>query len=132
MGRRYALGCILSGYGWAGIAFLILGGWAWKPVIGGIVVAPLIGLFVGALYVPVCGWPPVGRAFVALVTLYLAVTLFGAAMGVMAAATKSAQQNNEVVFECIAAPLWGLTCGGWVLILWPVAFYNNERLRRYA
>ena len=78
---RYYWLSILSGCAWAIIALLLsFGAFGWL-IVGGIIAAPFIGLFIGFLYRPAYRLPKVVQVFAALFTLYVAAALFGLAIG---------------------------------------------------
>src|SRR5882672_11609499 len=76
----YYILCALSGCLWAGVAWLIghkeFGWYLW----GGLVASPLIGLIVGLIYRPAYKLSTSKGVWLSLVTLYVALTLFGLAI----------------------------------------------------
>lgn len=124
---KYCVMCLISGCLWALVACImgiaLMGG---SNIFGGIMVSPLIGLAVGILYRPACGLALAARIFLSLATLYLAVTLFGAASGVFGAFVSGPPGFKwEEVVETILATLWGVTLTGWLVVLWPLSFVNH-------
>jgi len=121
----YYLFCALSGCVWAGIAWLIghqLGHFLW----GGVLASPLIGLIVGAIYRPAYHLSTSKRAWLSLLTLYVAVTLFGLAIaGFDLAFGDPARGHMEGVLQTVLALWWGVTLTGYVVILWPLAYLNH-------
>ena len=144
---RYYFLCAVSGLTWGGIAYLLLafldsGALGWPIALselllfpglwGGIAVSPLIGLLVGLIHRPTYGFPLILRVFLALVTLYAAVALFGLVVGAIEAAIENDPRviKSAVVIEWVLAALWGVTFTGYVLFLWPLAFANHWLLGR--
>jgi hypothetical protein len=124
---KYIVLSTLSGFFWAGIAYYLVR-WAPPPFIwGGIVASPVIGLTVGLLYLNACNWRRVARIFLSLATLYIAVFLFGLAMGVCDALRPIPNRISlAVVIQSINACLWGVTVPGTFLLLWPLSFLNHS------
>ena len=132
---RYYFLCAVSGLTWGGIAYLLLPGHEWFPGLwGGIVVSPFIGLLIGLVHRPTYAFPLILRAFLALFTLYAAVTVFGLVVGAVEAVTENNPNTIENaindVTEWVLATLWGVTFAGYVLFLWPLAFANHWLLGR--
>ncbi|MGH9786971.1 MAG: hypothetical protein ACRD88_22605 [Terriglobia bacterium] len=130
-GFSLASGCV-----WGGIAYLLGSGALERLVWGGILVSPLIGLAIGR----VAAWlrpssrlgSKLGRAFASLVGLYVAVSLFGLAVGVYDLATGDIEHRiaSAVVIQAMLGVLWGVTFTGYVIILWPLAYLNHILLWR--
>lgn len=124
---RYFLFCALSGCVWALVALAMawpyLGSRAW----GGVMAAPLIGIFVGALYRPAYDHGPITRGFASLLTLSIAITMFaiGVGFGQLLAATAT---HREPMTAWILGTWWGVTCYGYLLFLWPLAWLNHRLL----
>jgi hypothetical protein len=127
---RYYCLSLLSGCAWAGIAFLLASGAFGEIVTGGLVAAPLIGLVVGFLYRPAYRLPKPAQALGALLTLYLAVALFGLAVGAFDAFWRDIPDRitSAVILQAMWAALWGVTFTGYVLLLWPLAVFNHRLL----
>ena len=127
---------LASGCVWGGIAYLLARGALDRLVWGGIVVSPFIGLVVGrvAPWLRPSSWlgSKLGRAFASLVGLYLAVSLFGLAVGVYDLATGDIEHRitSAVVIQAVLGVLWGVTFTGYVVILWPLAYLNHILLWR--
>jgi hypothetical protein len=66
----------------------------------------------------------VRRALLALVSLYLAATLFGLAIGIAdwRALTAGTKHPLEALAEEVLAVWWGVTLTGFLLFLWPLAY----------
>jgi hypothetical protein len=94
---------------------------------GGVIASPLIGLFIGFIYRPAYkvskGW----QVFFSLITLYVAATLFGTAMG-MYVAYGHLQSPSEVILYFVRITLLGLTLSGYLLLFWPLSFLNHKLL----
>jgi hypothetical protein len=127
---RYYWLSLLSGCAWAAVALLLASGPFGNMVIGGIVAAPFIGLLVGLLYRPAYRLPRAAQAFGALLTLYLAVALFGLAVGAYDAFWRDIPNRitSAVILQGMWAALWGVTFGGYILLLWPLAIFNHRLL----
>jgi hypothetical protein len=124
----------LSGCAWAGIAYLI-GRTALGPIlVGGLIASPLIGLVAGRLYRPAYALPTIGRAFAALATFYVAVALFGLAVGLYDAFTFGDPHRirSAVVIQAILGTLWGVTFTGYLTVLWPLAYLNHWLVGRLS
>jgi hypothetical protein len=122
----YYLLCAVSGCVWAGIAWLIghkgFGSFLW----GGIVASPLIGVIVGLIYRPAYRLSTTKRAWLSLLTLYMAVTLFGLAIAVFDLAFGDpARGHMEGILQTTLAVWWGVTLTGYVVVLWPLAYLNH-------
>lgn len=128
---RYYWFSILSGCTWALIALLLsLGTFGWL-IVGGMIAAPFIGLFIGFLYRPAYRLPKVAQVFAALFTLYMAAALFGLAIGTFDALWRNIPNRtgtSEVILQGMLATLWGITFTGYILLLWPLAFLNHRLL----
>ena len=103
---------------------------------GGIAVSPLIGLAVGALYRPANKLSGPARVTMSLFTLYVAAALFGLAAGLLDALLGlpggKPRQVGEVIYQTIVGTLWGITFTGYVVILWPLAYFNHRLVSRHA
>ena len=128
---RYYWLSLLSGCAWAAVALLLASSTFGGLIVGGLIAAPFIGLLVSLLYRPAYRLPKVAQAFWALLTLYLAVALFGLAVGAFDAFCRHIPDRigtGEVVLQAMWATLWGVTITGYVLLLWPLAFFNHRLL----
>ena len=121
----------LCGCGWAGLAYLLSWGVFGFNIVGGLIASPFIGLLVGFIYLPAYRLPKVGQVFVSLALLYLAVALFGLAVGMYDAFWRAIPDRiqSEVILQSAMAALWGVTFTGYLLLLWPLAFFNHKLLR---
>jgi hypothetical protein len=85
----------------------------------------------GLAYLPAYKLPRWAQALLSLATLYIAVALFGLAVGIYDAARIIPNRaSTEVIFQTLIAMLIGTTFTGYVLVLWPLAFLNHRLLRR--
>lgn len=124
---KYYLFSVLSGCVWAGIALLLsFGVYGWL-ITAGIIAAPFIGLLIGAVYRPVYKFPKLVQIFASLFTLYLAVALFGLAMGAADAFWRDIPNRmpGEVIMQSGLSTVLGITFTGYVILLWPLAFLNH-------
>jgi hypothetical protein len=132
--RRYMLLAVTSGCLWAAFAWLV--GHELMPITiwGGLLCSPIIALGVAFAYWPLRSAPPSARAVAALVTLYLAVAMFGAAVGLYDAFVRDGvgRLRGAVALQSVLATLWWLTFSGAVLVLWPVSMLNHWILCRAA
>jgi hypothetical protein len=130
---RYLGWSFVSGAVWAVIAWAL-----WPPrhsapsVWGAMLASPVIGLIIGLGFWWIHDLPKAARIFVSLVSLYASAVLFGIAVGMtdLAARRITGSIPSAVVLEAIAAVLWGLTFTGYVIVLWPLAYWNHEWLGR--
>ena len=130
--KKYHWLSVLSGCVWAIIAYVLSFGAFGSLIIGGLIASPLIGLLVGMLYRPAYKLPKVSQCFLSLVTLYLAVTIFGLAVGFYDAYSRAIPNRitSGVILQTTIAAVWGITFTGYVLLLWPLAFLNHRLLGR--
>ena len=125
---RYYWLSLLSGCLWAGVALFLAArdlGWL---IIGGLIASPLIGLLIGFLYHPAYRLPKVAQVVASLLTLYLAVALFGLAVGTYDAVWRGVTDRivSAVILQGAHATLIGVT--PYVLLLWPLAYFNHRLL----
>ena len=132
--KRYYRLSMLSGCVWGVIALcLSLGGFGWL-IIGGIAAAPLIGLSVGYIYRPAYGFPKSVKVLASLITLYLAAALFGLSVGIFDIfwGDNTNRIISAVILQGMWATLWGVTFTGYILLLWPLSFFNQWLLGSFA
>ena len=130
--KKYLLLSAISGCAWAIIAYVLtLGTLRSGIVFGGLVASPLIGLLIGFIFVPVYRQPRFVQFALSLVTLYIAVALFGLCVGLYDAAHPLPNRTGtlEVIFESVAGCVMGVTFG-YVVVLWPLAYFNHRLLAR--
>jgi hypothetical protein len=116
-----------SGMVWALIACLIgyqaFGYRLW----GGIALAPLIGMLIGRLSSPLSDKPRIVQIAGSLIYLYVAASCFAIAMAMWSAGFgRHNVSMPAALLEHVLAVLWGLTFGGYVFVLWPLAFVNHR------
>ncbi|HMU62793.1 MAG TPA: hypothetical protein PKA66_13485 [Gemmatimonadales bacterium] len=117
----------LAGALWGGLAWG-LGARAYGPGLwGGLAAAPFIGVLVAALlqalFESTTGWR---RCLTALVSLYLAATLFALVVGITGAMLSASERNSlEVVWEAVIGTWWGVTLTGFLIALWPLAYLTH-------
>jgi hypothetical protein len=127
---RYVLLSLGSGAIWGLIGY-VLGASAFRSAIwGAVLVSPAIGVVVGLSFRWIHGLSPAARGFASLLSLYVAATLFGLAVGLSDLARGAKRVPLEVVLQAVPAVLWGLTFTGYFLILWPLAYLNHRLLAR--
>jgi len=129
---RYYWLSIASGCAWAIIAYVLSFGAFGSNIIGGLVAAPLIGLLVSIIYRPAYKLSKVWQVFLSLGTLYLAVAMFGLAAGFYDAFWRGIPNRGitEVIFQMVVAAIMGITITGFVVLLWPLAYFNHKLLGR--
>jgi hypothetical protein len=120
----------ISGCVWAGIAWVLLNQPQRYPGIAGAILAsPLIGIFMGRFSKTFPERSRLVRVAIALLTLYCAVALFGAAAGLARFAfdlgTGILRFPIQIV-ESAWAFVWGLTFLGYFIVLWPLAYLNHS------
>jgi hypothetical protein len=128
---RYVLLSLVSGAAWGLIGYVLASAAFRSAIWGAVLVSPAIGVVVGLSFRWIHGLSPTGRVFASLVSLYVAATLFGLALGFSDLARGSSRRFPvEVVLHAVPAVLWGLTFTGYFLILWPLAYLNHRLLAR--
>jgi hypothetical protein len=128
----YYLMSALAGCVWAILVYLISLGAMGSIILGGLIASPFIGLLIGFLYKPVYKLPKAGQVFMSLLTLYLAATLFGLAMGLYDAYRHDIPNRilSGVIIQSVLATLWGLTFLGYFVLLWPLSYFTHQLLGR--
>jgi len=146
MRSTYYAWCAASGLAWGVLAYFLSRHWMHRYVVlGGVVAAPLIGVVVGAAYrraYSLSRWKQFG---ISLVTLYLGASLFAIAGGMLDLVLRGRMEHYivqadgsrafgyRILSSAITTPLlgtlWGLTFGGYAVVLWPLAFANHRLLR---
>jgi hypothetical protein len=112
---------------WAVIAFFIGYQAFGHRIWGGIVIAPLIGILIGHLSWPLRSKPRWVQIVASLFFLYVAATCFALGTAVVPAVNRSHDVRvSATLIEHVLAVLWGLTFGGYALVLWPLAFFNHR------
>ena len=102
-----------------------------KFIFGGLVLSPLIGIVIGLIYLPAYRFSKWIQALCSLVTLYVAASLFGFAVGLFDALGLIPNRAiGEVILENVIVSILGITITGYVLVLWPLAFLNHRLLKR--
>jgi hypothetical protein len=117
----------VSALGWALIAFFIGYRAFGYRIVGGIIMAPLIGILIGRLSSPLHNKPRWVQIAGSLFYLYVAAACF--AMGMALFSPVIGPRNvrlSAALIEHVLAVLWGLTFGGYALVLWPVSFFNHR------
>jgi hypothetical protein len=123
----------LSGCLWAAIPYYYLHESMSPYIWGGIIASPFIGTAMGLIYCGACAWSLWLRILLSLATLYLAVFLFGLAVGICDAARPIPNRLFDgVVAQTIFAFLWGVTIPGLFVVLWPMAFLNHTLVCRFG
>lgn len=98
-------------------------------MLGGIVVAPAIGVLMGATSRSF-EWSPVFlRVAIAGVTLYGAALLFVLASGLVSG-LMSGRIPDALFFNSMAATWAALTWTGLFVVLWPLAYFNHSLISK--
>jgi hypothetical protein len=119
------LHCSIAGALWGGFAYLLGVRAFGRPIWGGVLAGPIIGLVVGgvtqARFERQAG---IRRALLALVSLYLGAALFGVAVGIAdwRALTAGSPNPLRALATEVLAVWWGVTLTGFLLFLWPLAY----------
>lgn len=116
-----------SGLMWALIAWFIAYRAFGHRVWGGIVIAPLIGMLIGRLSWPLHSKPRWVQIAGSLFFLYVAATCFAIGMALISPVVGPGNVRFSAgPIGLVLAVLWGLTFGGYALVLWPVSFFNHR------
>ena len=116
-----------SGLMWALIAWFVGYGAFGHRVWGGVVVAPLIGILIGRLSWPMHDKPRWVQIAGSLFFLYVAATCFAIGMALLSPVVSPGNERfSAALIELVLAVLWGLTVGGYALVLWPLSFFNHR------
>jgi hypothetical protein len=115
-----------SGVAWALIAWFIGYRAFGYRIWGGIIMSPLIGILIGGLSRRMHNKPRWVQIAGSLFYLYVAASCF--AIGMALASLAFGPHNvrfSATLIEHVLAVLWGLTLGGYALVLWPLSFFNH-------
>ena len=115
-----------SGLVWAVIAWFIGYRIFEYRIWGGIIMAPLIGILIGRLARPMHNKPLWVQIPGSLFYLYIAAVSFAIAMAVFSPVAGPRERFSAVLMPHVWAILWGLTFGGYAVVLWPVSFFNHR------
>lgn len=138
MNRAYVGASMISGVCWGAVAYWS-GHDAFPRLIwAGASSSPLIRLLSGAAFHPVrrrsFGW----QAVMSLGTLFVAVTLFGVALGAWDAMPPQwgqgdlDQRMRGVICQAVIGVWQGIVLSGSLLILWPASLWNHWLVCRWA
>jgi hypothetical protein len=116
-----------SGLMWALVAWFVgyraFGYRMW----GGIVIAPLIGILIGRLSWPMHNKPQWVQIAGSLFYLYVAAACFAIGMALFSPGVGPRDvMCSAALIEHVLAVLWGLTFGGYAVLLWPLSFFNHR------
>jgi hypothetical protein len=117
----------VSGLGWALIACFIGYRAFGYRIVGGIIVTPLIGVLIGHLSSPLQNKPRWVQIAGSLFYLYVAAACFAVGMALFSPVLGPRNVRfPAALMEHVLAVLWGLTFGGYALVLWPLSFFNHR------
>lgn len=117
----------VSALGWALIACFIGYGAFGYRIVGGIIMAPLIGILIGRLSSPLQNKPRWVQIAGSLFYLYVAAACFAIGMALFSPVIGPRNVKlSAVLIEHVLAVLWGLTFGGYALVLWPLSYFNHR------
>lgn len=125
MSLRRSLDYLIAGFLWGALAIFLVGrsfgGSSWT----GFFLSPLVGLTVGSiLQRPFESRNGPGRSVISLLSLYLGGTLF--AIAIAAAQTARFERAPlESAGEAVLGVWWGITLTGFLLFLWPLAYFTH-------
>ena len=118
---------IASGVMWALIAWFIGHRVFGSRIWGGIIMAPLIGILIGRLASPLHDRSRRVHIAASLFYLYVAAACFAISMAFSSALLAPHTVSlSTTLIEHLLAVLWGLTFGGYALVLWPLSFVNHR------
>ncbi|MGE0160745.1 MAG: hypothetical protein AB7T31_15175 [Gemmatimonadales bacterium] len=117
----------LLGTCWGLLAALLGGRALGSPILYGVFASPLIGFVVGRLLQARFARASAAyRALIAFTSLYLGAALFGLAIGLGELVDGSRAAGAEVVWQGIAAVLYGTSL--FLIALWPLAYLTHVLL----
>jgi len=117
----------VSGLGWALIACFIGYRAFGYRIVGGIIMAPLVGVLIGHLSSPLQNKPRWVQIAGSLFFLYVAASCFAIGMALFSPILGPRNVKfPAALIELVLAVLWGLTFGGYALVLWPLSFFNHR------
>ena len=116
-----------SGVVWALIAWFIGNETFSDRIWGGLIMAPWIGILIGRLSRPMQSKPRWVQIVGSLFYLYLAAACFAVGMAVLSPAMGARTVTfSAALIQHVVAVAWGLTFGGYALVLWPLSFFNHR------
>ncbi|MGQ0720789.1 MAG: MOSC domain-containing protein [Candidatus Eiseniibacteriota bacterium] len=97
------------------------------------IASPLIGVAVGVGFRWTRGLGTAPRVLASLLSLCVAATLFGLAVGLFDLASGAPRRVvSEVILQPVPAVLWAVTIGGFFLFLWPMSYASHALLDRVS
>ena len=132
---RYLLLSALSGGGWGLVAWLLWPRVSAPSPLAAVVVSPVIGIVIGVAFRWIHRARPRARVIASLASLYTGASLFGLAVGAadlvrLRSSGATQVMASEIVLQAVPAVWWGLTFTGYVIVLWPLAYWNHRLLER--
>jgi len=116
-----------SGLAWALIAWLVGYRAFGHQIWGGIVIAPLIGILIARLSSPLREKPRWVQIVGSLFFLYVAASCFALGMAILSPVhAPRGVRMSALLMQSVLAVLWGLTFGGYALVLWPLSYLNHR------
>ena len=130
---RYHLLSALSGAVWGLVAWLLWPRVSAPSPLAAVVVSPVIGVVIGVAFRWIHRARPRAQVVASLASLYAGASLFGLAVGVadlvrLRSAGATDVMAGEIVLQAVPAVWWGLTFTGYVIVLWPMAYWNHRLL----
>ena len=128
MTARLARHIVLAGAAWGLLASLFAARAFGSSLWSGVLATPLIALLVARLnqsrFESAAG---LARGLIALVSLFLGAALFGTCIGIheVFAALGTHRRLLETLLTPLLAVLWGITFTGFLLFLWPLAYFTH-------
>ena len=128
---RLVLPALVAGFMWGMIGLALAGQMLGPPIVGGVVVAPLVGLAVALVFRGFRSRPPGMRIALSLVSLYLAAGIFALAVGVADVLRAIPGRNSgAVVIQAVMGVWWGVTFTGYLPVLWSLAYLTHSLIGR--
>jgi hypothetical protein len=119
-----------SGVGWGVIVLLLLDSRQRELFGAGFMFAPVIGVLAGIVAAWFKDVDVFAMAFVSLVSLYLTAALFGLGAGIVLQLLYP-RPPVPVLTTALLLP-YGMTIGGFVMWMWPLAYFNHRFVARFA
>ena len=117
----------MSGLAWALIAWLIGYRAFGHQIWGSIIIAPFIGILIAGPSSPLHDKPGWVQITGSLISLYVAASCFAVGMALLSPVlAPRGVRMSALLIQSVLAVLWGLTFGGYALVLRPVSYVNHR------